>query len=129
MAFKDAETRRAYFRVYNKEWYQRHKDRLQEKRKQHNAELKNWLMHYKSKLCCMQCGENHPACLQFHHRDRKTKQFTVSQMIGRWKYMTIKKLEEEISKCDVLCGNCHAILHWRETHHFDDWSEVLPTVD
>ena len=129
MAFKDAEARRAYARKYNKIWYQKHKNRLREKRKQHDAELKNWLKQYKSQLCCMQCGENHPACLQFHHRDRKDKQFTIGYIIGRWRYITLKKLEEEISKCDVLCGNCHAILHWRETHDFDDWSEVLPTVD
>ena len=31
MSFKDDEERRAYFREYNKGWYQRHKERLLEK--------------------------------------------------------------------------------------------------
>jgi hypothetical protein len=65
MAFKDDEERKAYFREYNKGWYRRHKERLLEKRRQHNEELRQWIRQYKSKLRCVQCGENHPACLQF----------------------------------------------------------------
>ena len=127
MAFKDDEERRAYFREYNKGWYQRHKERLLDKRRQHYEELKLWLRRYKSKLFYAECGENHPACLQFHHLDRMEKSFTISQ-IGRT-HISIKSLEKEISKCEVLCGNCHAIRHWRETHDFDDWREVLPSLD
>src|SRR5579859_1495760 len=129
MAFKDDEKRRAYFREYNKGWYQRHRERLLEKRRQHDAELKLWLKRYKSQLCCVECGENHPACLQFHHRNPEEKSFTISFELRRWRYITFKKLQEEISKCDILCGNCHALRHWRETHDFDDWREVLPQME
>jgi len=126
---KSDEERRAYFREYNKRWYQRHRKRLLEKSKQHDEELRRWLRRYKSKLRCTMCGENHPACLQFHHRDREEKSFTISQGIGSRRNISFRKLEKEISKCDILCGNCHAIHHWRETHDFDDWREVLPLVD
>src|SRR5436305_3260414 len=71
MSFKDDEERRAYFREYNKGWYQRHRERLLEKRRQHDEELRIWLRRYKSKLCCVMCSENHPACIQFHHRNRE----------------------------------------------------------
>ena len=50
MAFENDEERRAYFREYNKDWYQRHKERLLEKRRQHNEELRQWIRQYKSKL-------------------------------------------------------------------------------
>jgi hypothetical protein len=122
MAFKDDEERRAYFREYNKGWYQRHRERLLEKHRQHNEELKIWLKRYKSKLYCVMCGENHPACIQFHHRNRNQKSFTISHAIGRG-YMSRKKLEEEINKCDILCGNCHAKLHWQENHMIDNEDE------
>ena|SRR5579859_5269891 len=125
MAFKDDEERRAYFREYNKGWYLRHKERLLAKRKLHNEELREWLRRYKSKLHCIECGENHPACLQFHHRERTDKSFTISSIIGATS-ISVKRLEEEINKCEVLCGNCHAMHHWRETHDFDDWRDVLP---
>lgn len=123
------ETRKAYYREYNKGWYQKHKERLIEKSRQHDAELRQWLRSYKSKLCCTMCGENHPACLHFHHRDRGGKSFAISQAIRGRRNMSFRKLEEEISKCDVLCGNCHAILHWKETHDFDDWREVLSPIE
>ena len=129
MAFKDDEERRAYFREYNKGWYQRHKERLLEKRRQHKAELRQWIRKYKSKLACVDCGENHPACLQFHHLNREDKSFAISAVIGGWRYITVKKLEEEVSKCELLCGNCHSLRHWRETHDFDDWREFLPSIE
>lgn len=128
MAFKDDEERRAYFRQYNKGWYQRHRKRLLEKRRQHNEEMRKWLQQYKGQLHCVKCGESHPACLQFHHRYKEEKRFTIGGIVGRT-HTSLKRLEEEISKCEVLCGNCHAILHWKETHDFDDWREVLPSAD
>lgn len=123
MAFKDDEERRAYFRAYNKGWYQRHRKRLLEKNKQHDEELRQWLRRYKSKLCCIACGENHPACLQFHHRNRSEKSFTISHAIGGRRNLSFRTLENEISKCDILCGNCHAKLHWQEKHLLGEGDE------
>ncbi len=114
MAFKDDEARRAYAREYNKGWYQKHRDRLLAKRKQHDGELKEWIKRYKNSISCMICGESHPACLQFHHRDRADKSFNIGSAIGRRRYISFKKLQEEVSKCDILCGNCHAKFHWQE---------------
>lgn len=122
------ETRKAYYREYNKGWYQRHKEQLLEKRRQHKVELRQWLRRYKSKLRCVECGENHPACLQFHHRNKEEKSFDIGKAISRT-YTSIRRLEKEISKCEVLCGNCHAIHHWRETHESDDWLELLSPAD
>ena len=39
---------------------------------------------------------------------------------------SIKTLIKEIKKCDVLCVNCHAKQHWRETHETDNWEEIVP---
>lgn len=59
----------------------------------------------------MQCGENHPAVLQFHHRNPKEKAFEVSEFVYHQKG-GIKNLEAEIAKCDVLCANCHLKYHY-----------------
>lgn len=128
MRFKDDEERRIYIREYNKQWYQRNRERRLQKRRQYSEELKRWLNIYKSKLRCILCGESHPACIQFHHRNREEKSFGIGGIV-RKTYVSIKRLEEELSKCEVLCGNCHAIHHWRETHAFDDWREILPPIE
>lgn len=65
----------------------------------------------KSFLSCDVCGESHPACLDFHHRNPVEKSFTISNL--SWKVST-EKLFDEIAKCDILCANCHRKLHWIE---------------
>jgi len=127
MAFKDDEERRAYFREYNKGWYQRHREKILEKRKKRHQEIIEWFRRYKSTLYCMDCGENHPACLHFHHRKDEDKKFTIASVVSRAN--SLRQIINEIKKCDVLCANCHAIRHWRETHEFDDWTEVLPSLE
>jgi len=123
MAFKDDEERRVYFREYNKGWYQRHRERILERRKKRHQEIIEWFRRYKSTLSCIDCGENHPACLHFHHRKDEDKKFTIASVVSRAN--SLRQIINEIKKCDVLCANCHAIRHWREIHEFDDWTEVL----
>lgn len=53
---------------------------------------------------CVLCGYN--ACmraLDFHHRDPEIKEFTVSQKM-KW---SVERLRDEVSKCVLLCKNCH----------------------
>lgn len=58
---------------------------------------------------CCKCGYNkNLAALDFHHTKEKT--YVISNLI--WKQNSIKKLQEELDKCIVLCSNCH-----RELHH------------
>lgn len=59
---------------------------------------------------CLRCGyREHPAALSFHHRDPATKKFTIGKG-----YHAAEKLLAEIAKCDVLCENCHRVLHAEE---------------
>lgn len=59
---------------------------------------------------CIKCGETHPACLDFHHRDPSEKE----GHIGEFRKFGMKRLLAEIAKCDVLCANCHRIFHYDE---------------
>jgi len=123
MPYKDRDRRIEHSREYGKSWYQRHKEEVIERRKKKENEIKEWYRDYKRTLYCMMCGESHPACLQFHHRDRSEKSFSVADMARR--PTSKKRIMNEIKKCDVLCVNCHAKRHWRETHETDSWEEIL----
>lgn len=61
---------------------------------------------------CRDCGEKHPACLQFHHKDPTTKLFRINIAVAQKK--PLRLIMEEIQKCEILCANCHAKLHWNE---------------
>jgi hypothetical protein len=63
------------------------------------------LLAYLKENPCYKCGETDPVVLEFDHRDRTTKSYDIGAMVNQTtKWETIMK---EISKCDVLCANCH----------------------
>lgn len=97
---------------YKRRWYEKNRRRVIDRSANHKKNMKIWFEEYKKTLACLKCGENHPACLDFHHRDGDEKEFNVYKAVqdGHSK----AKILEEISKCDVLCCKCHRILHWEE---------------
>ena len=123
MPYKDRDKRVEYQKEYGKSWYERHQDEVIARKKQRQQEIWNWFRMYKSTIRCMDCGISHPAVLQFHHRSRTEKSFTISSVVSR--ATSIKQITNEIKKCDVLCVNCHAKRHWRETLATDSWEEAL----
>lgn len=64
----------------------------------------------KAKYKCLRCGESHPACLDFHHRNPAEKFRNVSEMVCS--AFEFEKILEEMAKCDCLCSNCHRKEHW-----------------
>jgi hypothetical protein len=62
---------------------------------------------------CELCGGVFPSyVMEFHHRDKKDKGFRLSS--GHHKKW--EEVIKEISKCDLLCSNCHAIVEYKERH-------------
>jgi len=80
--------------------------------KNRKAIIKAWFNDYRSKLKCKVCGESHIACLDFHHRDPKTKISGISDAVLNKGWCKARILAE-IEKCDVLCRNCHAKEHYK----------------
>lgn len=57
---------------------------------------------------CKGCGYTKCiAALEFHHRDPREKDFKISASLS-WEV-----IERELSKCDLLCANCHREEHFR----------------
>jgi hypothetical protein len=109
MPFKDPEKRRKYQKEYMRKWYENNKQRHIKYVRNREKKILGWLKSYKTTLACELCGENHPACLEFHHIDPKTKEFELGNAKTR---LTMKAIKAEIAKCRVLCANCH-----RKEHH------------
>lgn len=80
-----------------------------------------WIAKYKSDQGCVTCGERHPAALDFHHRDPKTKTIHIRALIDH--AAKISRIETEIAKCDVLCSNCHRKLHYHRG--MDHWGKKV----
>jgi hypothetical protein len=91
----------------------RHREKLGPAYLEHVRELrrqkKEWLDSLK--IGCARCSQTHVACLEFHHRDPSQKDFLLS--VGVAKY-SLKRLQTEVDKCEIICSNCHRIHHWNE---------------
>lgn len=62
---------------------------------------------YKMAKGCADCGySTHPAALEFDHLPGSVKSFNIMEKVGSY---SREKIWAEISKCEVVCANCHAV--------------------
>ncbi|MDD3412385.1 MAG: hypothetical protein PHY47_00120 [Lachnospiraceae bacterium] len=96
---------------YRKEHYGLHIEKYKtlatvkrEELRDRNAEyVFNYLLNHN----CIDCNESNILVLEFDHRSRIDKSINISEAISSsW---SLKKIQDEIDKCDVRCRNCHAI--------------------
>jgi predicted HNH restriction endonuclease len=61
---------------------------------------------------CMICGfDRWPSVLEFHHLDPKKKEDAIAILITRHNKAA---LESELTKCILVCCNCHYAIHRKE---------------
>lgn len=106
MAYKNIEDQRAY----HKRWYNKNKEKRFAINRRNKVRIRNFIREFKVSLTCGECGENHPACLEFHHLDPSKKEISIANTIKNgW---AIERIKKEMDKCIVLCANCHRKLHY-----------------
>ena len=103
-------------KAYRRNYYNRNAESEKTRTKDRVRQLRTWFKEYKQGLSCSVCGESNPWCLDFHHRDPKTKDANPSAMIDQ-KGWGIERIMEELEKCDVLCSNCHRKKHKKEAEY------------
>jgi hypothetical protein len=107
MPAKDKEKRNAT----NRAGYERNKEQRRKKARESKLAAKEKWKEFKSTLSCVQCGQNHPATLDFHHIERHPDNRKVNKLLTN---KAFRQAAEEIKKCLVLCANCHRIHHHNE---------------
>lgn len=70
----------------------------------------DWLQNH----ACVDCGESDPVVLEFDHV-RGEKHSSIANLVLHG--VSIRKIAEEVAKCDVRCANCHR----RVTAHRGGW--------
>lgn len=80
------------------------------RRNRSDAEIKRaWLLEQKTSSPCLDCGQFFPGCcMDYDHLPGNEKIENLARMIGRSQYK-IEDMQKEISKCELVCANCHRI--------------------
>ena len=108
MPYKDPDKRREFRR----KWYAKNKVSEIAHVKRRKLEIRKWFLKYKSGLKCSKCGEGHVATIDFHHMVGE-KEHGISMMVAEG--YSIKRIQKELGKCEVLCANCHRKVHFRKS--------------
>jgi 5-methylcytosine-specific restriction endonuclease McrA len=95
----------------NKTYYAEKRDRLRERNRA-------WVLEYLLSHPCAECGEKDPVVLDFDHLSGK--EFTVNSAVRNGR--SLKSIQLEIDKCQVLCSNCHR----RKTARDFGWFKLTP---
>lgn len=108
----------SFYRVKKKTSYIPHsyciecsKEGFKERDKKKRMFLKEQAVSYKGG-CCEVC--KYSRCLQaleFHHKDRSQKEYSVSQKFMSDKGINFEDLKNELDKCALLCATCHREVH------------------
>ena len=64
--------------------------------------------------CCQRCGytSDFLSVFDFHHSDPSVKEVGIGVLVQ--KYRKFDDLKPELDKCELVCANCHRIIHETE---------------
>lgn len=121
MPFKSKKKQKSYARGYWKRYYAdpirkaRHLKSVRKTDRKRMDAIRKWAIDFKLAAGCKVCGfREHHAALDFAHRDRQTKEFNIGESLRRgW---SLKKVQREAAKCDILCANHHRMATFEESH-------------
>ncbi len=112
MGYKDPAIRKVKQKEFNRQHYLNNKDLYKQRAIDRKQEIRNWFNRYKEGLKCEYCGENHPACIDFHHNNPEEKKIPIAKMVSGC--FAPDKILAEIEKCTILCANCHRKKHYED---------------
>jgi len=96
--YRDSRKNKDHYEKYKDDYIERAKSRQNRLVTENRVELLNYFKTHD----CVDCGNNEPIVLEFDHL--KDKKFGISAMMRDYTWEQILK---EISKCEVVCSNCH----------------------
>lgn len=102
MAYKDPERQKQAWR----EHYARNKQKYIDKALRNRARIRDYVREYKESLPCSDCGVSYPYYVMDFDHTADDKEFNIAQM---HLVSGLNKVKTEMSKCDLVCSNCHRI--------------------
>lgn len=89
----------------NRRWYKRHRQEQIERTRNNRSRYRKQYLALKDKPCT-DCGQRFPHYVMDFDHARGTKEFSIS---NKGRDLSLEALTREISKCDLVCANCHRI--------------------
>lgn len=88
----------------SRDHYNSNKSYYQDRNKEYKLNNRLDFLSFMSDKSCVDCGVDDLRVLEFDHL--RDKSFNISERIG---FYPLSSLMDEISKCEIVCANCHKI--------------------
>ncbi len=95
-----------YHKQKSKDHYRRYKQKYLDRNAKQRQDHWEFVGLVKGHYGCVCCSEREIVCLEFHHLDPLQKDI----QIGSQRHLSSRVIEE-LSKCIVVCANCHKKIH------------------
>lgn len=90
--------------------YQKMKKSSRVRKREYILRNQTFINEYKNKRTCVDCGISyHSSVMEFDHITND-KSFNISEGVRNG--LSLKRLEQEIAKCELVCANCHRLRHF-----------------
>lgn len=101
---------------YSRKHYEKNKEKRLADNKARREAAKDYLRKIKESNPCADCDNFWPYYVMHFDHVRGEKIVEVSALASKgW---SIKRIETEVEKCDVVCANCHAERTWKRGQEF-----------
>ena len=99
---------------YKREWNHRNRQQRQEYSAEYTQKKKEYLIELKGGKCA-RCGiefdGTNSAIFDFHHSNPEEKEIQLNKA-GLKRY-GMERILRELKKCDLVCSNCHRLIHFK----------------
>ena len=112
------ECQKVYARAHYKANKSAHNARRLVNQRRYRQRNREYVVAYLKTHPCVDCGEPDPVVLTFDHV-RGVEEAHVSTLTHAG--VPLRRLKEEIAKCEVRCANCHT----RKTVRENDWGRNI----
>ena len=127
MPYKDKEFAKAKQRAYAREHYEKNIDvikaRTAARNKRQRVINREFIVKTKEASPCMDCGEFYPFyVMHFDHIYEKNGSIANLARSS----VSIRRLQQEMDQCEIVCANCHAVrTHERKVGSDEDLGEWI----
>lgn len=94
-----------------RKWRNANKQYRRDQQRERKRERKLWAIQYLGGKCRRCSAVVHPAAFDLHHRNAASK---ADRDPSKMLQFSLSRLTAELDKCDLLCANCHRVVHYEE---------------
>jgi hypothetical protein len=116
------EAKSSYSEEYSKKVHREYKEKMQAYNRKRKRDIGSCAM------CQMEVVEGNETGFQWAHNDERDKVACVSKLCeNAYNEKNIQKIDDEISKCQLLCSGCHKVFQTqvRFKKSFEEWDALI----